>query len=101
MADFTYEVPDEQRYMQAVLMILDRRGYSSLHRKLKGARCSIRTSSDYSRIRWNGFCATVAFQIPVSDYSRFTLDDPEDTRMLLKICTEVMPPEAGYDVVDA
>lgn len=96
--EFTYAPPDEGAYLKGILVVL-KKGHADLYALLKDAKCAISASGTYSRIRWNGMKTTVTFQIPMQ---QFEAADPneEKTRVLLRICNQVMPQEAGLDVVD-
>jgi hypothetical protein len=99
MSDFTYETPDKQRYMRAVLRMLSSKGYVALYERLKNARCSINTTTNFSGKRWNAYSATIVFQVPMAEYGSWTLEDA-DERRLLNICSTIMPTEYGYDIAD-
>ena len=98
MSNFSYEPPDAQRYMKAVLRMLNGRGKTELYNKLKNAACSIHHTSDYSHQRWNAYRTTVVFELPMLDFSNFELDD-EVYHELISICSIVMPPQVGFDVM--
>ena len=98
MTSFTYEPPNETVYQKAVLLALDKAGYTDLHKVLANAKCSINVRGTYSYVRWNGVNTSVSFEIPMKDYETFTLDD-EEKNTLRSICNHLMPPSAGLDVL--
>jgi Swt1-like HEPN len=100
MSDFTYQVPDERKYMQAILLILKRRGYAALVEKLRNATCSVQSSGSYSQVRWNGYYTTVVIQLPVDDYARYAFDDETEIATVLKASADAMPAQSGFDVLD-
>lgn len=98
--DYTYTPPDESLYFKAILTTLNKRGYSRLHNQLKNARCSIRVSSSFSRKRWNATYTTIVFQMPLEEFDKFDTGDEKSKQVLISICDDLMPPEAGLDVMD-
>ena len=97
MSDFTYEMPDDDKYHQTLLAYLKKKGQTELYHLLKKAKCSIAPSSTFSRKRWNAYYTKVVFQIPVTDFEN--IDEP--TRLsLVPICSIIMPPDTGFDIMD-
>jgi hypothetical protein len=96
MGDFSYEVPNTDDFMQALLALLEVRGEKSLAHLLRGANCSISTSSTYSQVRWNAYSTSVYFYIPVTKLVKLT---PEAETKLISYCDQIMPVEAGFDVL--
>jgi hypothetical protein len=99
--DFTYAPPDEVQYLKAVLLKLKRQGCGELCELLKNAKCSIHVSSSFSRRRWDALYTTITFRLPSDDYEKL---DPEreasiDRNTLISICDNIMPAEAGLDVM--
>jgi hypothetical protein len=97
MSDFSYEKPDDEKYHQTLLAFLRKKGEDQLYHILKKAKCSIVTSSTFSRKRWNGLYTKIVFQIPLSDFEN--IDEP--TRLsLIPICDMIMPSESGFDIMN-
>src|SRR5262249_47773333 len=99
MSDFTYETPDEDQYMRAVLLVLKQRQHQSLYDKLKHAHCSIASGGSFSGRRWNAHHTSVSFHIPMQEFASYTFDE-EDYAILSKVCDDVMPARNGLDVTD-
>ncbi len=99
--DFTYTPPNEAQYFKAILLTLKKKGYTKLSDLLKNARCSIYVSSSFSRRRWNATYTTITFQLPMDNYEKLDLEDEGsfDREALISICNDIMPPEAGLDVM--
>ena len=94
MSDFTYEKPDEKKYFQAVIKVLEGKK-KALATKLKLGKCTISNSSNFSQKRWNGMQTTVYFYVPVDVIDKF---EQSDKKVLLDVCDMIMPKEAGFDI---
>ena len=101
MTDFTYKVPDEQKFLSAVMMIIRKKGNEKLASLLLGSKCSIVTSSSFSNKRWDAYYTTIDFAVPQNRYDEVSTKIDEITKkLIIDICNEVMPPKAGLDVMD-
>jgi hypothetical protein len=101
MIEFTYEIPNEEKFFAAILLMIRKRVNGELASLLSGSKCSIITSSTYSGRRWNAYYTTVDFAIPINKYDEVsTKIDTKTKNCILEICNEVMPAKAGYDVMD-
>lgn len=96
MSDFTYDKPDERKYFQAVIKVLEGKK-KELATKLKLGKCTISDSSNFSQKRWNGMQTTVYFYVPVDVMDKF---DISDKKLLLNVCDMIMPKEAGFDITE-
>jgi hypothetical protein len=94
---FTYEIPDQEKYHQSLLVYLKKKGENDLYSLLRKAKCSISTSGRFSEKRWNARYTTVIFQIPLSDFERV---DDVVSKSLISYCDLIMPTEAGFDVMN-
>ena len=99
--NFTYALPNEAQYFKAVLLTLKKKGHTELYNLLKNARCSISASSSFSRRRWDAMYTTVTFQLPMDDFDKLNLEDIErlDRNVLIGICDDIMPLDAGLDIM--
>jgi hypothetical protein len=98
MAEFTYDIPDERRFFGAVQQILSKSSgqkENQIAEKLKGGKCSIVSSSQFSGQRWNAYNTSIHFYVSVDNLEFF---DKETIKILLNICDRVMPKDAGYDI---
>ena len=95
--DFTYESPDEKVYFNILVKYLKTKGKNEIVDLFKGAKCSIRSSSTFSRRRWNAVCTTICFYIPIN---KLRFADEEIKQKLTRICDSIMPDEVGFDVMD-
>lgn len=103
MADFTYEIPDERAYFKAVVDIAKNdptHKRINLYNIIKDGYCEISAGSSYSQKRWNAMATTVNFYIPQSQFSANSSNLPTLKTTLKSICSAVMPPSAGYDILD-
>lgn len=103
MSNFTYELPDEVMFFQAILSVLKNdRNYSAnnAYDIFKDGYCEISASSSYSQKRWNAMYTSVNFYIPQDKYGKNANVIQSLKSSLKKVCEEVMPPNAGYDVME-
>lgn len=102
MSDFSYELPDDKEFFNAVMTVLklDPKykgyGYYSI---LCDGYCEIFASSTYSQKRWDAMYTTVNFYVSQDVFASHApyLSEIKDT--LLNVCQSVMPPNAGYDIM--
>ena len=100
MSDFSYTPPDEGKFFKGVLQLLQKRNLVEYINILKNAKCEFDVSSSFSHVRWNGMYTTVVFRIPMDEFELINLDDQEFKSPLIKICSDLMPPNAGLDVLN-
>lgn len=98
-SDFTYEPPNEEQYLQALLRILKAKKEFELFELLKNSKCAFEAPGYFSRVRWNGLYTIVYFYIPSEKFD--VLDDDQNNRVKLTgYCDTIMPKDIGYDVMD-
>ena len=68
MSEFTYEIPNEERFLKAILLNLKLRGHEEIVSLLSGSKCIIIHGNQFSRKRWNAFWTTIHFEIPIKSY---------------------------------
>ena len=100
MPNFSYTPPDEGRFLKAVLHLLQKRGLLDHLRLLKNAKCEFDVSSSFSHVRWDGMSTNVIFRLPMDDYEKLDLEDQGFKNPLLRICNDLMPPDAGLDILN-
>lgn len=100
MSDFSYTHPDEGKFFKGILQLLQKRNLVEFIRILKNAKCEFDVSSSFSHVRWNGMYTTVVFRLPMDDFELINLDDQEFKTPLIRICNDLMPPNAGLDVLN-
>ncbi|WP_044212695.1 Swt1 family HEPN domain-containing protein [Flammeovirga sp. OC4] len=96
MSDFTYIKPDEEKYFNAIIKVLEGKN-KTLSDKLKKGKCTISESSSFSQRRWNGMMTTIYLYVPFDIIGQI---NEEEKKMLLEVCELVMPKEVGFDVTD-
>jgi hypothetical protein len=96
MSGFTYQKPDEQAYLNALVKFLAYKHEKELADLMQGAKCVISHSNTFSRKRWDAYWTTIYFYVPVSRLESIT---QEKIDKLVQICDEIMPKEAGLDVM--
>src|SRR5690242_15578743 len=94
--DFTYEAPKASEFFSALLVLLKAKGETALLPLLSGATCEIDVSSTFSKQRWNAYWTVVRFSIAAD---RFGLVTPEIEGQLRSYCDQLMPAQAGLDVM--
>lgn len=94
---FTYLKPNDQAFLDILIEYLKVENAREIVDLLKGAKCWIQTSSTFSRKRWNAYWTTIHFHIPVH---KLNLVNEDTKQRLVVACNEIMPPEAGFDVMD-
>ena len=95
--NFTYQAPNNQKYLQLLLRLLESKEETFLFNLLKDSKCVIDSSGDYSRDRWNAHYTTVYFYVPTANFDALDIDD-ESRRKLIKYCDMAMPKNIGFDV---
>lgn len=100
MSDFSYTPPDEQKFLKGILQLLQKRNLNEYVNILKNAKCEFDVSSSFSHVRWNGLYTTVVFRLPIDDFELVHLDDQEYKTPLIRVCSDLMPPNAGLDVLN-
>lgn len=102
MDEFTYEQPSNEDFYRVVLSILkdDLLIDNSIYETIKTGYCELSYSTTYSKKRWDAFSATVYFYLPQEIYAKNSIKLSSLKTTLLKICQSVMPPRAGYDIIE-
>lgn len=93
---YTYEKPDSEDYLRTLIKYLEVKGEKQIADLLRGSRCVINETSTFSRKRWDAFWTTVYFYVSLSELEKVT---PEITGGLLEACAQIMPIDAGLDVM--
>jgi hypothetical protein len=97
MADeYTYEIPDKEKYLQGVIAILRHNNDNEIAELLKGCKCEITPSSQFSQVRWNCMFTTVHLYVPITKLGAFS---QPIKKKLIDACDTMMPRAAGYDVL--
>lgn len=101
MNEFTYELPNSKSFFSAVVTIMKSNPkYSNYYNIIKGGCCEISDSGHYSGKRWDAMYCSVHFYITADTYAEHASDIRGVEDALLKICQMVMPPNAGYDIME-
>ena len=96
MTEFTYEIPNEEKFLQAVLVMIRKKGNNALASLLSGSKCSIIRSENFSRKRWNAYYTIVDFAFPSSKYDEIVNQiDVVSKEIIKEICNDVMPSKNG------
>ncbi|MHA1267995.1 MAG: hypothetical protein ACTSRS_22425 [Candidatus Helarchaeota archaeon] len=97
--NFTYISPKPNKYLKALLKLLEAKGETTLFGLIKHSQCVIGQSSSFSRVRWDAVYTTIHFSVPVDDFDLKSFDD-ENKSKLIRYCDLVMPKEIGFDVMN-
>jgi predicted nucleotide-binding protein len=94
---FTYQKPNERSYLFGVIKVLELAGEAQIADMLRGAKCTIRDTTTYSRKRWDAYWTSVDFAVLIPKLR--TLDE-DAKQKLIDVCSKTMPAEVGFDIMD-
>lgn len=103
--DFTYELPDNKAFYNAMKIVAlsmlqsHQEERNKLQSLLDMGQCEIVDTGKYSRKRWDAMGVNVNIIIPLDKYTDF-VNDMSLKSIILKASDQVMPASAGFDVVD-
>lgn len=104
MTDFTYELPSTTSFLNGVKTFL--KGMPIVKYKeelieiLDYTRCEFDDTGQFSNKRWNATGLNIRFFLPMSVYSKYSLQLKDLNSSLFGICNKVLPPNAGYDILE-
>lgn len=61
MSEFTYEIPSEDKFLKAILILLKQNDYNELASLLSDTKVSITKTTSFSRVRWDAYYTIVDF----------------------------------------
>lgn len=102
MAGFTYECPNNEDFYFVIREVVKSQHShdNDLCKLVDAGRCEFYGTTNYSQKRWDAFYAEVHFYIPKLIYSKYSSIKYETVKnTLLDVCKQIMPPEAGYDIM--
>lgn len=85
----------ESKYLKGILAYLKFKGHPEIADLLKDAKCSISSSRQYSRERWNSYATTIYFYVLLQVLEQM---DEKIRMTLIGVCGVVMPQNVGFDV---
>jgi len=103
---FTYEIPNEERFLQAVGLKIREKIEPALASYLSyvisDSKCSISYTGRFSGGHiWDAYYTIVDFALSPKKYEDFLKAIDDDTKELFRtICNEVMPPKSGLEVME-
>ena len=103
MNSFTYEIPNEDGFFNAVMTVLcndPKYSNNNYYNILRDGYCEISATSSYSQRRWDAMYTIVNFYIPQDKFGAIASNIADIKEVLLKVSRSVMPPNAGYDVME-
>lgn len=95
--EYTYEFPDPKAFIYTLRLFLEAKKLTTLSELLQGAECSFTSSSQYSRVRWDTFNATLRITVMIE---KFDLLTDQIRQTLLKYSQSIFPPDAGYELIE-
>ena len=104
MADFTYILPPDKDFYNGVKTMVN--GMSVLMYKeelrelLNNGHCEIYDTGQFSHKRWDATGVKILFYTSMEIYSKYCYQLKNIQPYLLGICEKVMPPSAGYDILE-
>jgi len=98
MSDFKYEIPDEKKFFNVLQQLLSNSSQTEaeIFDKLKGGKCTIVPTSQYSGERWNAYSTEIHFYVAINNFD--FLDQTLVKKILLSLCDKIMPKDSGYDI---
>lgn len=94
---FTYQPPDDQRFHQMLVTYLETQNRHEVATLLVNVRLEVTSDGIFSRVRWDGFRATLRLTVPIARLAAYT---DGVRRELLGAAQLIMPPDVGYDLLD-
>jgi predicted nucleotide-binding protein len=94
---WTYQKPNERSYLLGVIRLLELADEAHIVDLLRGAKCTIRDTTTYSRKRWDAYWTSIDFAVPIPKLRNL---DENDKQKLIDACSKAMPAEAGFDIMD-
>lgn len=102
MSKFTYELPNEEGFLNALLVQLKVKGFADIAEILKGCKCEIVNTQQfaYPKGRWDALWTELVFRIPSSKYELAIAKITDDLKnKIMEIADDLMPKTAGLDVL--
>lgn len=102
MSEFTYELPNEEALLKALLVQLKTKGLGDVAGILKGCKCEIVNTGRfaYPKGRWNAYWTDLVFRIPLSKYELATTKISDDLKYkIMEIANDLIPKKAGLDIL--
>lgn len=104
MTEFTHELPNNNDLFYGVKVVASaRQQYPfsiNLIDVIKDGYCEISDTGQFSKQRWNAIGAIVSFFIPPEIFSLYYESIEFIKRDLSSICKDVLPPSAGFDIIN-
>ncbi len=104
MTEFTYELPTDKDFYNGVKAMVNAMTIllykDELSEILNSGHCEIYDTGHFSQKRWNATGVKIQFYVPMDVYSKYCYQLKNIQPILLGICNKVMPPSAGYDIIE-
>ena len=104
MTEFTHELPNNIDLFEGVKVVasaMPKYPFSiNLIDVIKDGYCEISDTGQFSKQRWDALGAIVSFFIPPEVFSSYYDSIYLIKRDLSSICKDILPPSAGYDIIN-
>jgi len=93
MSDFTYELPPEQDFLNALIEYVTHKNQLEIVELLKKCSMSFRATSRFTEKIWNTYWCSIIFSVPISELSNI---DHETHSIIEEYCSQLLPPSCGF-----
>ncbi len=104
MTEFTYVLPSDKDFYNGVKTMVNSMPLlmykDELKELLSNGRCEIYNTEQFSQKRWNATGVKIFFYTSMDIYSKYWYQLKNIQPYLLGLCNKVMPPSAGYDILE-
>lgn len=105
MDEFTYALPNEQAFytaLKTVVLTLSKSHQIKIQLEdiLDDGYCEILNTNQYSYKRWNAIGVNISIFISLEKYNKYSDDLLSVKTLLLQACKQILPPNAGFDILD-
>lgn len=93
MADYTYELPEEDDFLRTLKEYIDHKNHPEIVEILKQCNMQFSTTSTFTGNAWNTYWCSIIFFVPVSNLSKIS---DVILATIKKYCSDILPPNCGY-----
>ena len=106
MSELKYQLPDSNKFLTALGVILRQQGFSELASLLSDSKLSFTTTQTWSRYMggtiWNAYGTIASFAIAPEKFEIVSQKIGEaEKRTIVLACCEIMPQDSGYEITEA
>jgi hypothetical protein len=97
MNEFTYEAPNEDSFLEALVTTLKTKHYDKIANLLSGSKCTIINTQQWARYHggtlWNGYAVTINLAVPTTKYPEANSLADEEKDIIKKFGNELIQPQ--------